>query len=632
MFKRVGLIVLPTLAMGMLVFQLFYQGTRFITTMRFMAAHLAIAMVLVGLTDAFSSKKLFPRIFWTVAATWSAACLTYIYLNVDALEMRGGYPTGLDVTFAIPLIILVLIYTWKHWGAVFPIFSVLCLIYAFTGENSFWGPIRHTGGEWGMFIYKTALIDGGIFGSMLMLGAATIWIYIVFGNMLEVSRATAFFLEVGKVIGRMVKGGAALIAVVASSLVGTCTGASVANVTITGTFTIPLMKKTGVKPPIAGAVECVASNGGQFVPPVLGAAAFLMVGLAGYSYKEIVTASLGVAFLYYAFTTLAIILTAGRDKWPRLPIAIDKKAVLYGGIPFILPIGLLTVLLYQGYSPALCGYYAFAALVLISVISPYSRPKPRILIQGFTKAITGAARLSLVTACLGIPVVILEATGLVLKIGFIVEAVAGGQLIIALIAVHLVLMILGCGLPTVAAYAVSAIVCAPTLIRMGLDPLIAHYFCFYNAVFASITPPVALTAVPAAILAETKFWLVTKEAMILSGPLYFLPYMFVYFPFILASPILIGEPLPTSNYILGTVSIIALVGLTAGGVGFFATRHNWFERLLFLAGSALSFTMTIAGNMSLSFIGMGILGAGIVFNILRWRQAVSAEKRAPASA
>jgi len=610
--KKALALILPILALAMLAYQLSYHGLLYLDPTKFMIVHLGFAFAIVGITDALQAKGGSRRFAWILSVIASLATLGYLFVNWEALEYRTGYPNNVDMVFACVLIALVLAYTWKHWGPVFPVFALICLAYSFWGNNPALGMLKHAGGDWSHFLSYAALCEGGIFSRLLMLGAATIWIFIVFGNLLETARAIPFFVEVGKLLGRVVRGGAALVAVIASSLVGMCTGASVANVTITGTFTIPLMKSTGIKPAIAGAIECLASNGGQYVPPVLGAAAFLMVGFIGVPYVQIITHSIGTAFLYYLFLVIILVITASKYKWPSIEATFDKNALIFGGIAFLIPIGVLTTLLYQGYTPARCGYIAFGALVAISLIFKYNRPSLGALVQGFTKAITAAARLSIVVACLGMPIVILEMTGMVMRLGYIVEAVAGGELIIALLATHLVLLILGCGLPTVVAYSVAALVCAPVLVRMGLDPVVAHFFVFYNAVFASITPPIALTAVPAATLAQTRFWSVVKEAVIMSLPLYVIPYVFVYYPFILA--------IPGSNVLLGILTLLGPMAITIGVIGFMVTTLSIWERAGFIAAGVALLVGGIGGNTMLVFAGAGLFVAMVIINIFRWRQ------------
>ncbi len=598
----------------MLVFQVTYEATNYLHPTYFLFGHLAFVFIIVGTDLVIKARSRLTRSLWILGQVTALAVIAYLAYNWDTLQFRVGHPGNFETFVGVLFIVVILAFSWRQWGAVFPVFALICIAYAFWGDNPIFGPLKHTGGGWKSFISYMALGEDGIMSSLLMLGAGTIWIYIVFGNLLETVRATPFFIEIGKAIGKYVKGGAAFIAVVASGLVGMCTGASVANVTITGTFTIPLMKKTGIKPGIAGAVECLASNGGQFVPPVLGAAAFLMVSLAGYSYKEICISSIGVTVLYYLFLSLALLLTASRDNWPSIAPKFDRDSLIYGGMAFVVPIALLCFFLYQEVTPARCGYIAFTALVVMGFVFKYNRPSPSKLITGMAGAIKSAAALTLVVACLGIPVVILRMTGAVLLLGYFVEAVSGGSILVALIMSHLVLLILGCGLPTVAAYAVGALICVPILIRMGVDPFSAHYFAFYNAVFASVTPPIALTAVPAAALAKTSFGSVVMESLKLAGPTYFVPYIFVYFPFILAHPV------STYNTILGIIVTMSLVTVSIALVRYAKTRLSLWETLAYYGVSIVMLGAGISNNMALAIAMLVTTAALITYNFIKARR------------
>jgi len=620
--KKLSLIIIPVLALVMFVYQAGYELTVFLNSAQFMLGHLALAFVLLSLDGAFQAGG-FRRILWLLITIVSVAVISYLWINWDPLQYRIGYPNNTDLVVAIPFIALVIGLTWRFWGPVFPVFALVTLAYAFWGDTPLLGPLAHAEGGYVRFISYIGLGEEGIISPLLMLGAATIWIFIVFGYTLGTVRATPFFIEVGKAVGRFVKGGAAYTALVGSSLLGMCTGASVANVTITGTFTIPLMKKSGIDSGMAGAVECLASNGGQFVPPILGAAAFLMVGLAGIPYREIITSAIGVALLYYLLLALSVSLLASKEKWPSLQPELNKQDIIFGGIAFLVPIGLLVSLLYWGLSPARCGWYAFGLLLVLGLSFPYNRPSLSDFIYGLAGAIKSAAKLSLVVACLGVSVIIMKQTALVMLLGTWVEAVSGGELIIALIMTHLVLIILGCGMPTVVAYAVGALVCAPVLIRMGLDTLPAHFFVFYNAVFASVTPPIALTAVPASTLAGTKFLNVVKKTLILGSATYLLPYFFVYFPFILASPT------STYNVVVGVLSLLGAGALVVATTGFAATTLTVWERIGWIGATGLGLAAAVGQDIILAVSGAVCVLVLLIVSLTRRRRSIRANLSSP---
>ena len=432
------------------------------------------------------------------------------------------------------------------------------------------------------------------------------FLFILFGSFLQATGASRFFIDLSLGLSGRFRGGPAKVAIVASSFFGTMAGSSTANVVVTGTFTIPLMIRSGVPRVNAGATEAVASTGGQIMPPIMGAGAFLMAEILGVPYGQIVVSAIFPALLYYIALFVLTDLDAGKRGLKGLPAS--ELPSLWGtlmrGGHLLVPLVVLVVFLI-GYdlSPYRAAVYALVSNIIVSFFRRMSRLDWSKVKQAFVRTAGSILEIAATTAAAGIIVAVLAISGLGGRLASIVIDVAGGNLEGVLFLTMIVSIILGMGMPSVAAYAVAASVAAPSIISIGVPPLAAHLFVFYFASISAITPPVALASFAASSLCGASLWKVSGRAMVLGMAGYIVPYMFVNETALL----LIGE------YSAGAL-ISALVFTTLGFFGVAAAVTRWFfqplarwQQALYLAGGAALIKLGIWTD--LVGVGMIVLGS-----------------------
>jgi TRAP transporter 4TM/12TM fusion protein len=402
------------------------------------------------------------------------------------------------------------------------------------------------------------------------------------------------------------RGGPAKIAVIASSVFGTISGSAAANVMTTGSFTIPMMKKLGYKAVFAGAVEAVASTGGQIMPPVMGASAFIMAEILGITYFDVAARAAVPALLYYATLLAAVHMEAIAENLPPVPaVEINPARFVFSrGWTFLIPLVGLVALLAVGFTPEVAGFYA----VLMTAVVPALRRITRLPWLEYISAMAEGSKSSIpvVTACAaaGIIIGVVNITGLGFRFSSIIINLSGGSLLVALVLTMFTSIILGMGLPTTPAYIVMATLIAPALVQMGVKPIAAHMFCFYYAILAAITPPVAIACFAAAPLAKVSASQIGWRAFRLALPVYFVPYLFVYDP-----ALLILQGWSSFLYVF-IKAVVACAGIAVVSVGsLFGRNLSWVERLLFMAAafvviypSRLTDFIGTAATLGLSFL------------------------------
>jgi TRAP transporter 4TM/12TM fusion protein len=531
----------------------------------------------------------------------SLISIIYLVSQFREIVMRGGTTTKYDLVMGGILIVLVLEATRRSLGWSLPIIAVLGILYALLGDRipGLWG---HKGVDLETFIAYQFVTTEGLFTVPLGVSASFIFIFILFAAFLVASGTGEFFIDFANALTGHWRGGPAKVAIVSSGFFGTISGSSVANVVSTGSFTIPLMKKIGYESKFAGAVEAVASTGGQFMPPVMGAAAFIMADMLGVPYIRVCLAAMIPAILYYFALFYMVHLEAiklglkgiPKAQLPRLKQVIFRKGHL------VLPALLLVYLLIIGYSPMKAGFWSIWAVMGIS----FFRIETRIGLKKFFSALEKGAMTSrevaLACACAGIIIGVVTQTGLGLKFSTLVIEACKGELFLALIAVMFTSMILGLGLTTSAAYILTVILGGPVLIKLGVDPLAAHMFVFYYACISTITPPEALTAYAGAGIAGSPPFATAFLAMRLGTIAYFIPFLFVYYPVLIWK----GDLLHILSAFL--TAIIGCLALGSAVQGHMISRLNWGLRLLLFIAA---FTLIKPGIFS------DILGGGILLSI-----------------
>ncbi len=535
--------VITAVALFMCAFHLYTAQFGLFSAMVQRPVHLFFACALVLLIfpiKRFWSETTYPlalRIFDWVLIAAVAVALYHIAAGYRELVARGGAATETDLWLGGLILILVLETTRRVMGPALPIITIVALAYTLFGH--------HIPGLWGhrvidaeQLISYQYLTTEGLFTIPLGVSASFIFIFILFGAFLVASGTGEFFIKFANALAGHLRGGPAKVAVLSSATFGSISGSAVANVVSTGSFTIPLMKKIGYRPVFAGAIESVASTGGQFMPPVMGAAAFIIADMLGVPYLEVCKAALIPSLLYFFALLYMVHLEALRRglrglKRSELPALLPT--IKEGG-HLLLPAGILVTLLVMGYSPMKSGLWALVAVVVVSWFKASTRMGPRAILNALEKGAKGSLEVALACACAGIVIGCVTQSGLGLKFSSLVIQAssfaesAGIRLFLSLVFVMVASLILGMGLTTSAAYILTVILGGPVLIELGVQPLAAHMFVFYYACLSCITPPVALAAFAGAGIAGSKPFATGFESMRLALIAYVVPFIFVYHP------------------------------------------------------------------------------------------------------
>ncbi|MBI2372028.1 MAG: TRAP transporter fused permease subunit, partial [Deltaproteobacteria bacterium] len=449
--------------------------------------------------------------------------------------------------------------------------------------------------------------------------AEVVFYFILFGAFLEKSGGGRLFLDLAYFITGRTRGGSAKASVISSALFGTISGSAVANVVVDGIFTIPLMKKTGFSPAFAAAHEATASTGGQIMPPVMGAAAFIMAEILGIPYWNVAVAAAVPAVLYYIslyFTADLSAVKHGIKAVPREELP-DVRAGLRARLHVLLPLFVLVYFLYAGYSLMVGAFACVLLTVAVSVLRAATRVGPRRALEALRAAGQDALGVAIPSAAAGLVIGVIVYTGLALKFTGLVIGLAGSSLLLALFLTMIACLILGMGMPTSAAYLMGAILLAPALQRLGLTPLAAHMFIFYFAVISMITPPVALAAYAAASIAGSNLWETGLRAFVLALAGFIIPYAFVYNTALLLQG-------PWAEVIWVSVSAGLGVWALAGAiVGYWRGGLRWWQRVALFAIALLLITPEKVSDL------LGLLGLGGLL-VYQWtrRPALVEEKAA----
>ncbi len=376
----------------------------------------------------------------------------------------------------------------------------------------------------------------GVFGSITNIVLSTVFIFIVFGVLLEGTGAGDTLLKFAFLATRRTRGGPAHAAILASSMFGTMSGSTVANIVGTGTFTIPMIKKRGFTPTFAAGIEATASSGGQIMPPIMGAAALVMADLTGVGYLNIIVAALFPALFYYFSLFSAVTVEARRQGIEVQAMSVDDQITrldMINSILFIGPIATIIGLLIAGFSTSAAGFYAVVVLLALSVINPDVRRDPMRVWQSFLKGAASGATLLIAIAAIGILVGSLDSTGLGLKLANVIAAIRGESLFSALLVAMAGALILGMGMPTLPAYLIIILVMGPAIQALGVSMLTAHMFVFYYGVASSLTPPVAIAAYAAAPIAGSNPLMTAFMSFRLGMAKFIIPFVFAFYPTIL---------------------------------------------------------------------------------------------------
>lgn len=593
--------VVAGLALSASLFHLYTAAFGLLSAMYQRGVHWMFMGSLIFLIYPFSKSRPRNRIDiwdWVLAGLMAAGCLN-ILLNWDAIAMREGMPIPSDIYIGIMMIVLVIEAGRRSMGWPLPIVAIIAMIYAIFGPY-FPGVLAHGGfplEELAPFQY---LRTDGIFGVPLGVSASFIFLFVLFGAILSVSGAGQFFIDLSLAVTGKSQGGPGKAAVVASGLMGTVSGSSVANAVTTGAFTIPLMKKAGYTPNFAGAVVAASSTGGQVMPPVMGAAAFIMAQFLGISYWDIVVAAAIPATLYFISIVAMVHFRAGKRGIQSLTNETAPKVgrVLKDGWHLLLPIITLVVFLALGYSAVKAVFWSIVIMVAVSWIGkPEYRMTPKRILHALIDGGLGAVEVAAACACSGLVIGVIGITGIGLAFSSFVISLSQGILPLALVLTMIGSIILGMGVPTTAQYIITSTLAAPALYQMGVPLMSAHLFCLYFGVLADVTPPVALATYAAAGIAGSNAMKTGFTALITAMAGFVVPYMFIYNPHLLFQGNILQIGLAFVTALMG------IIGLSAGVQGYYIAPLSLIERLALLAVPFL----LIVPNAATDIAGLAIL-------------------------
>ncbi|MBN2325239.1 MAG: TRAP transporter fused permease subunit [Spirochaetes bacterium] len=581
--------------------------------------HLGFALVLVFLTALEGRGKRSRRIYLTVLVLCSIVVLGYIRVFSRELQLRAWFNTVPDLIIGAALVLLVLEATRQTFGWLVPLLAVLVVIYPFFG-SLLPEPFHTTSYGLKRTISNLSVsLNNGIYGEVLSVSANFIFLFVVFGGVLQATGATKFFIELGKLIGRGLRGGPGLTAVVSSAAVGSVTGNIAANITITGSFTIPLMKKTGYTPEQAAAIEAAASNGGQIMPPVMGIVAFGMAGMTGIPYVRIMAMAVVPAFLYFYCVGTYVQLNARKLGLKRYSEEVDLKAMLSAAPRFLVPLGVIVAMLVKGYTVWYVAFWAIVSAVLASLsVCVLKREKPPPVseyLEGFVKGAKSGAQIAAMSGCIGLILATITMSGLGVKLSSGIEVWSGGRLLPALCIVGGICVFMGMGGPSLTAYIIASLFAVPALMTMGVGFEQAHFFTMFATIFAYLTPPVAIGAVIASKLAGGGYTKTAVEAVKAAAAGFLLPLLFIYCPVLLLLP---QRPIAAAAGV--SAGMLMLFSLQVALTGYFLTECRFTDRVLAL----LSFVFFLIYFPLQRYI---LFASGvIIFIILIFRQVQAVRK------
>jgi TRAP transporter 4TM/12TM fusion protein len=590
--------------------------------------HMAFVIGLVFLVFPFFKNKStnpswhapggIPWFDWLLALGAAAACLYVPYIFED-LAFRVGNPSQLDVAMGTILVIVLLEGTRRSMGWPLPVLAIVFMAYAYFGK-SMPGILQHPGADWGNIVNHLYLTSQGVYGIALGVVATYVFHFVLFGVLATRIGLGQLFIDLASCVAGKYAGGPAKVAIFGSAAFGTISGSSIANTVTVGSLTIPAMIRLGYPRHFAAAVESTASTGGQITPPVMGAAAFLMVEFLNLPYQQIVLAAIIPAFMHFFGVFMQVHFEAKRHGLrglspEELP---NAKEVIKRDWPTIIPLILLVSILMSGRTPYMAAFYGITGCIVVGLLNPRRRIHWKDMIDAFITGAKYALAVGVAAATVGIIVGVVTLTGVGFKISYVVTSAAGDiagaiqplvpwlsdvkamTLFFTLLLTGIVCILMGCGIPTTANYIIMVTVAAPALGLLGVAPIVAHFFVFYYGVLADITPPVALAAYAAASMAGADPFKTGNTAFRLGLGKALVPFVFAFAP----SMLIVAPGFTWSEFWLATLGCAAgIVCLSAALSGYlFANMRAW-ER--WLAG--LAAVMLIAPSLTPTIIGIAMM-------------------------
>lgn len=601
----------------LIIYQMIITQIMFQSYMQNQIVHIGLVGGVLSLYNFLKTDKAVDKFFWMAILFSFAISTTYMWVNIDELELRIGFPEQLDIVMGMCLLAGILICTWAAWGRVFPIISCIALLYMLYGHY-LPGPLHHTRISFESTISTICLGFGsGIFGNILGMIVEFGFLLVLFGSCLEIMGANVFFLEMGKLGSKMSKGGPGQTAVLGSALVGMASGSALANVMITGSFTIPTMKRFGYSSEISGAIEAAASTGSQIMPPVMGATAFLMAAFLGVPFPTVMIAAFVPAVLYFLSIAINVELIARKYNIQGISADVDMKMLLERACVFVIPLAVLTIMLIMQLSPGFTSFWCILLVLTIGFSRRVTRPTLKEFVNGMAAGAVQAAKIAIVVAAVAIIAQVVVSTGLGTKLAQVIAMLSNGNLLITLMLAMVLCIILGCGVPSSAAYALVAILVVPGIVKMGVDAFQIHFFCFYFAVISCITPPVAVATLGAASIAESNYTKTGWEALKMAATGFILPFLFV-----ANSDLLLRGDNTVNTIISITIAVFAVLCFSYTAWGYCYTNATAVQRCLSFAAS-VCFAVYVILQQS-AFIAVGFVLLAVY---LFWQKRTSEKIR-----
>lgn len=600
--------IVMVVSVALCLFQMYAGGISNISSMTLRTIHWTVisAVAIVSYPAVKGKETMRWYDYILLAASLFATIYVAVVWPTRTIQVSTNDPlfSTLDKVAFLVMTLVILEIARRTTGLALTVTAAIALIYLMFLGPYMPGIFRHRGYSLSRVAPFLLFSSEGVYGSALGTSASFIMLFVLFGDMLEAAGAGKFFIDIAYGIAGRFRGGPAKTAVVSSALMGCVSGSSIANVVTTGTFTIPLMVSSGYKKNSACAIEAVASTGGMIMPPMMGAAAFILAEYVGVSYGEVCWAAILPAVLYYLGLFLCVDKEAAanglvgqkKEDLPK-PLAILKQKSY-----LLLPLVILIYCLVRSFSPQKTVFWTILILIVISYLRKESRITPRKACEAMKSAVKGMAPVAAACAAAGLIVGAINLTGVGVNFTSSITRLSGGSPFVALLMTAIAALILGMGLPPVAVYIVVSTVVAPALTQMGFSLFASHLFVFYFGIIGTITPPVALTAYAAAGLIEgASAFKVGVRAFLYGIVAFIVPFVFMYDEAFLLS----GTP---GHVILAVVTaILALDFISAMLIGYFTTRINWFGRIVCLLVGILLFLPNTYTSL------VGIVLAGVMF-------------------
>jgi len=602
-----------TLYIGLNVFGFIRNSSEHYATFVLAIAVMASLLALRGAIDRQGGRAPDMR-FWVrlgvalIGALLAIAGTGFVRLNAVRFEIIQPFFEPLDIQMGLVLAAGILILTWIHWGPLLTAIVIGAIAYFFYGHLIAYVLFAHPEYETNFVMNYVSLGTNQGFYWFAQVAADSIYFLIFYAAILLGLGMLQMVLEIGKVSGRYVRGGASFPAVVGSGIVASVMGQAVSNVVLTGRFTIPMMKENGYRATMAGAIEAVASTSGQIMPPILGLAGFIIASFLNVPYIDVALSALIPGLLFLTGVTIGILIYARRHKLPKLEARADRELILRMLPAFLGSFTVVLVLLLNYRSPSFAGLIGTLVALALCVFQGRYRPKLRKFLTSVEDGLVLVALLSLLLIAIGPLGQVILTTNLSGRLGAALVDILPDIKVVLLIGAMVVSLLLGMGLPTPVAYVVVALALAPFLQQLGVPALHAHFFVFYFAVFSTLTPPIAVSVLAAAKLAGARFLGTAVDAMKLAVTTFIIPFGFVYHPELLSFPSLTWAVIPPVILILvlqWTISVAAY--------GYFRRELSMIERLGFTVVSLAGFWAMVSEDRIFTFVFVALLAISVAW-------------------